>query len=66
MIGRFLSFAFEATLVSATFAGATRVAGTIEHEQLRGVVAAYVGVGDWVIDAAASQIKKNPDYFKKA
>ncbi|ORY37037.1 hypothetical protein BCR33DRAFT_663743 [Rhizoclosmatium globosum] len=70
-IGRVLSFAFEATLVSTALAGAMRTAGVsvnekkIEPEALRGVVSAYFGVGDWVLDTTAKQIKNYPDYFKR-
>ncbi|KAI9328138.1 hypothetical protein BDR26DRAFT_841105 [Obelidium mucronatum] len=72
MIGRALSIAFEATLVSTAFAGALRTSGTvlnekkIENDTVRGLVHSYIGVGEWVLDTAASQMKKNPDYFRKA
>ncbi|KAI8617493.1 hypothetical protein BC830DRAFT_1113243 [Chytriomyces sp. MP71] len=71
MIGRVLSLAFEATLVSTAFAGASQASGLkfnekiIENDQLRAAVSAYFGVGDWVINTAASQMKAYPQYFVK-
>ncbi|KAJ3236492.1 hypothetical protein HDU81_010696 [Chytriomyces hyalinus] len=69
MFGRLISLAFEASLASAAFAGASQASGlkfnekTIENDQLRAAVSAYLGVGEWVIGFGASQMKSHPDYF---
>ncbi|TPX73957.1 hypothetical protein CcCBS67573_g04771 [Chytriomyces confervae] len=69
MFGRLISLAFEASLASAAFAGASQASGlkfnekTIENGQLRAAVTAYFGIGEWVVSFGASQMKAHPDYF---
>ncbi|KAI9092351.1 hypothetical protein DFS34DRAFT_633002 [Phlyctochytrium arcticum] len=66
---RFVHAIFELVLASTAFSGARRAAGVeinyqnIENETIRSTVGYAAGVGDWVVDKAAHQIRSFPGYF---
>lgn len=76
-MSKLIHYAFDAVLISAVLAGAKRTAGLgtwaypewklqkIENETLKGVLANYLYLGDWVLDFSISQLRKMPEWTQK-
>ncbi|KAI8899951.1 hypothetical protein BC833DRAFT_583816 [Globomyces pollinis-pini] len=65
-----IKFALNATVVSCAFASLKRANGVelriekIENEAVRSGLTTYFWIGDFVLDQAAVQARKYPDWFK--